>query len=139
MVTIQLEPAEERQLREVASARGQDVADLARRAVKEYLRCVSAASAGPDGMRLTKAEAQLLQEINQGLPAATWQRYHELVGRRRDGTLTEPEYDELTRLTDEVELAHARRMEKLADLARLRHVSLDQIMAELGLRDPGYV
>lgn len=138
MVTIQLEPAKERQLREIASARGQDAADLARRAVEEYLRNV-AASTARGGARLTKAEAQLLQEINQGLPEAAWARYHELVGRRRDGTLTEQEYEELTRLTDEIELAHARRMEKLADLARLRHVSLDEIMDELGLQDPGYV
>jgi hypothetical protein len=30
-------------------------------------------------------------------------------------------------------------MEELADLARLRKVSLDDLMAELGLQDPGYV
>jgi hypothetical protein len=53
--------------------------------------------------------------------------------------LTNDEWEELNSLTDDVELAHARRMEKLADLARLRKVSLDDLMAELGLQDPGYV
>jgi hypothetical protein len=77
--------------------------------------------------------------INQGLPETVWRRYHELVARRRDGTLTDDEYEALKSLTDDVELAHSRRMEKVADLARLREVSLDDLMAELGLQDPGCV
>jgi hypothetical protein len=73
------------------------------------------------------------------LPEAVWLRYHRLVAKRRDGTLTDNEYEESKSLTDDVELAHARRVEKLVDLARLREVSLDDLMAELGLRNPGYV
>ena len=139
MVTIQLEPAKERQLREFASLQGEDVSAVARRAVEEYLRSVSVANAAHAGQRLSKAETHLLQEINQGLPETVWRRYHELVARRRDGTLTDNEYEALKSLTDDVELAHARRMEKVADLARLREVPLDDLMAELGLQDPGYV
>jgi DNA repair photolyase len=134
-----LEPAKERQLRDFASSQGQDASEVARRAVEEYLRRVSATNAAQVGLHLSKAEAKLLQEINQGLPESIWRRYHELVGKRREGTLTDDEYEELKSLTDDVELAHARRMEKLADLARLRQVPLDDLMAELGLQDPGYV
>jgi hypothetical protein len=112
---------------------------LAGRAVEDYLRRLSVAHSPSDAPRLSKAEAQLLQEINRGLPEVTWRRYHELIAQRRAGTLTDDEFDELKRLTDTVEVTHARRMEKLAELARVRQISLDELMAELGLQDPGYV
>jgi hypothetical protein len=139
MVTIQLEPAKERQLWEFASSQGEDVSQVARRVLEEYLRSMSASKAACAGQRMSEAEANLLQEINRGLPETIWQRYHQLVAKRRDETLTNDEWEELKSLTDDVELTHARRMEKLADLARLRKVSLDDLMAELGLQDPGYV
>ena len=139
MVTIQLEPAKERQLRELATAQGREPSELARRAVEDYLRRTPLASTPHTSGRLPRAEAQLLQEINRGLSEIAWRRYHELVARRRAETLTEAEYEELVSLTDEVELANARRMENLAELAKLRRASLDDLMAELGLQDPGYV
>ena len=138
MVTIQLEATKERELWELATAQGQEPGELARRAVEEYLRRRHSGEAPHEGVCLPIAEAQLLQEINRGLPETAWRRYHELVARRRAETLTEEEYGELISLTDEVELANARRMEKLAHLARLRRVSLDQLMDELGFQDPGY-
>jgi hypothetical protein len=139
VVTIQLEPVQEEQLRELATSQGQDASELAKRVVEEFLHLSLLNLATPGASRLPKAEAQLLQEINQGLSETTWRRYHDLIARRRDGTLTADEHAELKTLTDDVELAHARRLEKLVELARLRHVSLDDLMTELGIRDPGYV
>jgi len=112
---------------------------LAKCVLEDYLRRRPTGIATRTVPGLPRGEARLLQEINQGLPETTWRRYHELVARRRDSTLTADEHEELKSLTDSVELAHSRRMERLADLARLRGVSLDESMAELGLRDPGYV
>ena len=37
MITIQLNPAVEERLRELAAARGQDASQLAQRAIEEYL------------------------------------------------------------------------------------------------------
>jgi hypothetical protein len=137
VVTIQLEPADEQQLRELASSQGQDVTELASCVLKEYLhRSPPTAKAEA---RVPAAESQLLQDINQGLPEATWQRYHELVIRRREGTLTRDEHEELKSLTNAIELAHARRIERLTELAQLRRISLDELMDQLGIRDPGYV
>jgi hypothetical protein len=85
---------------------------------------------------LPQEETRILQQINQGLPAVTWQRYHELVARRRSETLTPEEHQELIALTNEVELWHARRIELVAELAGQRGVSFDALMDELGLKQP---
>lgn len=45
--------------------------------------------------RLPEEETPLLKSINQGLPQATWEHYHELVAKRRAETLTPEEYQEL--------------------------------------------
>jgi hypothetical protein len=88
--------------------------------------------------RLSREQSLLLQQINQGLPAETWERYHHLVAKRRAETLTPEEHQELIGLTNDVELWHARRLELVAELARLRNVPFPQMMDELGLTQPPY-
>ena len=51
---------------------------------------------------------------------------------------SEAEHAELIALTDEIELAHARRLESLVQLARLRGASADDLMQEFGIREPGH-
>jgi hypothetical protein len=87
---------------------------------------------------LPSREAELLAKINQGLPAALTSRYHELIDKRRAGTIGADEYEELLRLTDEVETLHAQRIENLADLARLRGVPLAGVMQQLGIQTPSH-
>jgi hypothetical protein len=82
---------------------------------------------------LPSREAELLAKINQGLPEALMSRYHGLIGKRRAGTIDADEYAELLRLTDEVEVLNAQRIENLADLARLRGTSLSALMNQLGI------
>src|SRR5206468_10303791 len=60
---------------------------------------------------LPQEETELLQQINQGLPAETWARYQALKQTRDARTLTSDEHAELLTLTDEVELWNARRLE----------------------------
>lgn len=82
---------------------------------------------------LPREEAVLLQQISQGLPVETWERYHDLVAMRRAERLTPEEHAELMRLTNDVEMWNARRIELVADLARLRNLPLAAMMSELGL------
>jgi hypothetical protein len=56
-----------------------------------------------------------------------------LIEHRQKGNLTPEEYAGLLRLTDEVELFDAKRVELLIALARLRKQSFDDVMAELGI------
>jgi transcriptional regulator of heat shock response len=83
--------------------------------------------------RLTAAESNLMNRINQGLPEALRSRYNELIVRRRSEVLTSEELDELLRLTALVEQLEGSRLEALAELARLRGVALAALMAELGI------
>ena len=61
------------------------------------------------------------------------------MAKRRAENLTQDEYVELIALTNEREIAHARRMKYLVELSHLRQTSLDAVMDALGIRPPGYV
>ena len=84
------------------------------------------------------SEKELLAEINRGLSAAQWQRYKELIEKRRQETLTGDERAELIATTDRLEEASVFRVECLAELARRRRVTIDDLMNELGIRPRVY-
>jgi hypothetical protein len=86
---------------------------------------------GPAG--LPPAEAGLLERINEALPEATWARYDALKEKRDQGTLTDVEHAELIGLVNEVEIWNARRLEAVAELARLRGVPFPDMVRQLGL------
>lgn len=88
--------------------------------------------------RLSAAETELLLKINQGFAPAPQQRYDELLEKRDARTLTPAEYQELLDLTDQVEAFNVERVQALSDLARLRQVSLPEVMRQLGLDTPAY-
>lgn len=83
---------------------------------------------------LAEREAELLGQIYQGLPAATQQRLNDLIEKRQAYTITETELQELSALTDQVELFDAARLERLIELAHLRNVPLEQLIQQLGLQ-----
>jgi hypothetical protein len=87
---------------------------------------------------LPQVEAELLLKINQGVPPDVQKRYDELITKRQAEILTPDEYNELLRLTDQIENLEARRMEYLAELARLRKTSLTALMETLGIRTPAH-
>lgn len=87
---------------------------------------------------LSQAEAQLIVKINQGLPPEIQKRYYELIDKRREESLGSDEYDELLRLTDQIENLEARRIEYLSELARYRKVSLTELMETMGIQPPAY-
>jgi len=55
------------------------------------------------------------------------------MDKRRAGTLTSEEYQDLLRLTDVAEAIQARRLQDLVELSRLRGISLSALMEELEL------
>src|SRR5262245_58504465 len=83
---------------------------------------------------LSAAESALLTRINQGLPSALRERIACLRAKREDESITDAEYEELTRLTDRAEELHADRMAALAELAKYRGVSLAVLMGKFGIR-----
>ncbi len=87
---------------------------------------------------LPRNEAALLLKINQPIPQDVQQCYDALIARRRAEALTSQEHAELLDLTNRIELAEAERVEALVALARLRGVSLPELMQALGIQPPPY-
>jgi hypothetical protein len=82
---------------------------------------------------LPTAEARLLRQINKGFDDSWWQRYHDLIEKRRKSILKAAEHRELIGMTDEVERREAKRLQALVKLAKLRKQSLTDVMMDLGL------
>ncbi len=87
---------------------------------------------------LSKDETELLLKINQGLPDDVQRRFDELVAKRQAETLTPDEHQELLHLIDQIEKSDAKRVQYLAELARLRGISLTTLMDQLGIHPPAY-
>jgi hypothetical protein len=83
--------------------------------------------------RLSPAESKLLKKINTSLSAIEWERYHFLLAKREAETLTDAEQAELVALSDQIEEANARRMKAVAELARLRKITVPMLVEKLGL------
>ena len=83
-------------------------------------------------------EAALLKRISQTLPEDLRTRLHALMTKRETEDLTEAEYSELASLTDRLEILHADRLEALVALARYRGMTLDEVIAQLGVQFPDH-
>ncbi len=83
-------------------------------------------------------EAELLGQINQGLPVGLKHKYEELIAKRREETLTPEEHAELLHLMEEVEKRNVIWIQHLTELAQLRNKPLPQLMQELGIQTPAY-
>ena len=76
-------------------------------------------------------EADLLLQINREVPSDMSRRYDKLIWKRRSETLTLAEQNELLNLTDQVEQLQLEQVSALASLARLRQISLSELMTLL--------
>jgi ERCC4-type nuclease len=88
---------------------------------------------------LPAEEAQLLQQINQGVPTDLRAQYQVLRAKREAETLTPPEHQSLIKLSSQIEQIGADRLEAMATLAQLRQVSLTELMQSLGIQPVTYV
>lgn len=88
--------------------------------------------------RLSSEETALLLQLDLGLSDKTWARYHHLTELLRAKTLSDSEHQELLELTDTIEMANARRIKFLVELAKVRGMALPDLMDELGIQSPGY-
>jgi ABC-type uncharacterized transport system ATPase component len=86
--------------------------------------------------QLSRAESKLLIKINKGVPEEIQSRYNELIHKRDEKTLTDEEYEELLRLTDQIELLDAERLKYLTELAAIQNKPLVLLMDELGIKPP---
>ena len=132
MRTVQVEAAvsSEQLLKAVAQMPPDELA--------EFVARVVALRSTRDVPSLSEDEEKLLLRINDAIPQVLQHRYGELVAKRDTASLSEQELAELLRLTDEVEVREADRVVALADLARLRKISVRELMGALGIQPPSH-
>jgi hypothetical protein len=88
---------------------------------------------------LSSTESALLVRINEILPRELRERLATLRAKREDESITDSEYQELTRLSDQAEEIHADRLASLVELAKLRGVGLPDLLEQLGISFPDNV
>lgn len=126
-LTIQMPPDLESRLRDEAGRVGLNESQFVLATLEERLKMAK------PGMVLSQEETSLLSQINAGLPQAAWRRFNELNGKRQAETLTTSEHDELLDLINQVEHYGAKRLGHLNQLAKLRGVTLEGVMSQLGI------
>lgn len=88
---------------------------------------------------LSDSEAKLIMAINRGLPAKLQQRFHELIEKRLDNSLSPAEHQEFMQINQRVEALNVERIKNLIALAEIRKSTLPMVMQELGIAEPSYV
>jgi hypothetical protein len=83
-------------------------------------------------------ELELLQKINIGLSPETWDKYHNLISKRRAETLDIQEQARLIEISDQIEQGNVQRLSALVELAKLRNTSLPTLIQDLGIKSPEY-
>ena len=131
ILTLEVQPDLEHQLRHAAGVSGLDAKSFVLDLLREHL---SRPQTAPENL----SEKELLARINSGLSPTEWERYEELIEKRRAETLTSDEHAELIATTDRLEEANVFRVRCLAELARRRRVSIDALMDELGIKPKVY-
>ena len=67
------------------------------------------------------------------------ERFSSLRQKRETNSIGDEEYSELTLLADKAEEIHAERMVAMVELAKLRGLSLLELMNQLGIHFPEHV
>jgi L-lysine 2,3-aminomutase len=107
--------------------------------LERFVSQVIAIQAQRKALNLPQSEAELLIKINQHIPSDIQKYYNKLIAQRDAENLTTDEHRELLSLTEQIEKLQAQRIEYLADLARLRGITLTALMQNLGIQTQIYV
>lgn len=129
MPTIQVE-AELSKEEMLKAAEQLDSAEL-----QQFISQLLSLRARRHGTPLNAEESDLLIQINRGLPEALRKRSDELIAKRRSGTLSAEEHQELLGLTEQVEKQEGDRLAALAQLAQIRETPLSALMDQLGINN----
>ena len=125
-ITLQMPPALEASLRDQAAREGVDATTLVLRAVETQFGSAARPS-------LMATESELLLRISDGPSETVWRRYHELSAKRDAENLEPGEHEELIGLSETIEAADVRRLEYIAELAKVRGVTLRSVQVQLGI------
>ncbi len=83
---------------------------------------------------LSKIESDLLRKINHAAPTEIQKRYDFLIKKRKNESLKVTELQELLELTSYFENQNVQRLGYLIELAKVRNVSLDELIEQLDIK-----
>jgi hypothetical protein len=78
-------------------------------------------------------EAVLLKKINQSLSVEQIERFRLLNNKRVEAGVSQQEQSELVVLLEKIEKLNVNRLKHLTALAQLRHISVRELMQQLGI------
>ena len=128
-LTIQLPVTTEHYLRESATREGMPL--------EHYIsQLLTATSLSTVVKKKKKAltEWELLKHCELEVQADDLQEYHRLRSLFESNKMTDAERNALIQLNDLIEIAHAKRMAYVLQLAQLRRVPLEKMMSDLGIK-----
>ena len=128
-LTIQLPVTTEHYLRESATREGMPL--------EHYIAQLLTATSLSGVVKKKKkplTERELLTYCELDVQADDLREYHRLRGLFELNKIADTERDALIQLNDLIEIAHAKRMAYVLQLAQLRHVSLEKMMLDLGIK-----
>jgi hypothetical protein len=127
-LTIQLPVTTEHSLRESATREGMPL----ERYIAQLLTATSLSKTPKKKKSLT--EAELLKYSHLDIQTTDLEEYHRLKTLFKTDKITEDERQNLIQLNDLIEIAHAKRMGYVLQLAQLRKISLEKAMSDLGIK-----
>ena len=127
-LTIQLPLTTEHYLRESATREGMSL----ERYITQLLTATSI-SKNAKKSEIPLTEAELLKHCQLAVQTDDLAEYHRLRTLYQSNNITDDERESLIQLNELIEIAHAKRMAYVLQLATLRNVSLEQTMKDLGI------
>jgi hypothetical protein len=127
-IVVQVNTNLENRLRENASKKGLNVGTY----IGQFLEHIFPEKS-PSVSTVSGREATLLQQVNLDFTPEKWALYLKLKEKRQKGKLTKLQQEQLIKLTEEIEMANAKRIAVLAELAHIRNLPIRVLMEQLGL------
>ena len=110
-----------------------EVERLDNRSLDNFITNIISLRVRRDTPNTQKKEAFLLEKINKSLPFEQVDRLRKLNQKRIESGISEQENTELLVLLEKTEKLNVSRLKYLTTLARLRNVSVRELMNQLGI------
>ena len=127
-LVLQINPSLENRVRQNALQKGIDLSQL----IGEILE-LNFPEEKPKQQVMSKQESVLLEQIESFIPVETWERYHFFRTKRNNGTINTSESAEYDAINQQIEAATVKRLKLLIELSKIRKITLDELMQQLGL------
>lgn len=105
-----------------------NVGQLSVRDFEEFFIEIQSLRAQKSPLQLSEEEHKLLKQINNSLLSSKQMRFNYLIARRDAQMITDNEFSELLKLTDEVEKSDNIRLKRIVKLAEMKGVSLPDVV-----------